>query len=142
MGMESRPSRLPSSPETPPLTPLRQLWDAFRARRDVRASQTGRRHERFPHSPAVPTRPVRTALLLFLGCLFVYHVNGRNQSGFDTIPPTYTAWALAQHGSLDLRGYPEMSRYEQGFSVRALPDGRWVSMRPPGSALAAVPIVA
>lgn len=96
-------------------------------------------------SPAGPRdgrgRGWRTGALIFFGCLAVYHVNGRNQSGVDTIPPVYTSWALAKHGTLDLAPYPELRRFF-GTSIQQSPDGRWVSIRSPGSALAALPVFA
>jgi hypothetical protein len=51
------------------------------------------------------------------------------------------AWSLVRQGSFDLRDYPDLERYVGG-PIRAQPNGAWVSIRPPGSALAAVPIVA
>jgi hypothetical protein len=53
----------------------------------------------------------------------------------------YEAWSIVQHGSLDLRRYPEMHGY-LGYNVLELPDGRFVSRRPPGTMLVAVPFVA
>src|SRR5947209_17602760 len=98
---------------------------------------------RFRTWAADPDHPTRTATLLFLACLFIYHINGRNQSGCDTIPPAYTAWALVQRGSLDLSEYRELERYVHGgLHIQEMPDGHWISIRPPGSALAAVPFVA
>jgi hypothetical protein len=140
MGKEPHPSHLPSPSEST-ASRLRQTWDAFRARERFPSPTAGTRHEYLRPSPAALARPVGTATLIFLGCLVAYHVNGRNQSGVDTIPPTYTAWAIAQHGSLDLSRYPELQRYV-GVHIHAMADGRWLSIRPPGSALAAVPIMA
>jgi hypothetical protein len=75
-----------------------------------------------------------------LGSLFIYHINGKPHPEMDTVAAPYTAWAIARHGSLDLRGYEDMRRYVPSF-VRELPNGAWISMRPPGSAFAAVPVM-
>jgi hypothetical protein len=92
---------------------------------------------------AQPTRRsiVLAALGIFWGCLLVYHVNGRPHAGFDTVGAPYTAWAMVRHGSLDLHNYRELERFV-GPTIFAQPDGRWVSFRPPGVALAVVPFVA
>jgi hypothetical protein len=80
------------------------------------------------------------ALLLFVGCMALYHCNGRSHAGVDTMPPTYTAWALVRHGSLDLSPYPELDYLRGNHIVRAR-DGTWVSIRSPGSALACAPVM-
>jgi hypothetical protein len=82
-----------------------------------------------------------TALALFLACLAVYESNGRPKAEVDCVAATYTAWSLVRHGSLDLRHYPEV-RHLVGTAIRERPDGTWVSIRSPGSAIAAVPVVA
>jgi hypothetical protein len=83
----------------------------------------------------------RTLVLLFLGCLVIYHVNGRPHAGVDTFAAPYTAWSLLRHGSLDLSGYPELE-YLRGSHVLPARDGSWISLRPLGSALATVPVIA
>jgi hypothetical protein len=86
-------------------------------------------------------RTGRAACAIFLACLLIYHANGRPQAEVDCITGPYVAWSLVRHGSLNLRGCPELERYV-GTEVRVLPDGRWVSARPPGSAWTALPFVA
>lgn len=76
-----------------------------------------------------------------LTCMVVYLANGRPHPEVDCVAAPYTAWSLVRHGTLDLRPYPTLGRY-CGSCIRELPEGSWVSMRPPGSALAAVPVVA
>lgn len=78
---------------------------------------------------------------VMLGCLLVYHANGKPHPEMDTVAAPYTAWSIARHGSLDLRAYEELRRYVPSF-IRELPDGAWISMRPPGSAFVAVPVIA
>ena len=82
-----------------------------------------------------------TALAIFFGCLAVYHANGRNHSGVDTITVPYTAWSLLRHGSLDVHYYPELAKFH-GAQLLELPDGRWFANRPLGAALAALPVLA
>jgi hypothetical protein len=83
----------------------------------------------------------KAAITVFLACLVIYHANGRNHTGVDTAQATYSAWSLVRNGSEDLSSYSDMHRF-LGHAVRELADGRWVSMRPLGCALAAVPFVA
>jgi hypothetical protein len=87
-------------------------------------------------------RQARTALLIFLGCLVAYHANGRPLPEVDCVVAPYVAWSLARHGSFDVSSVAELRPYEEAGHVRRLADGRWVTIRPPGSALAAVPVVA
>ena len=83
----------------------------------------------------------KSAAIVFLLFLAVFLLNGRPLPEVDCVAAPYMAWSLVRHGSYDLRHYPELERYVGG-PIRARPDGSWVSMRPPGSALAAVPFVA
>jgi hypothetical protein len=83
----------------------------------------------------------RTAAAVFLSCLVVYLANGRAHAEVDCVAAPYCAWSLIRHGSLDLRYYPDLGSHV-GTSVRELPDGTRFSIRPPGSALAAVPVIA
>lgn len=78
---------------------------------------------------------------IILGLLVIYHVNGRPHPEVDVVAAPYTAWSLVRSGWLDLRPYPELKRYVSTI-IRELPDGSWVSMRPPGAALVAAPFVA
>lgn len=80
---------------------------------------------------------------VFLLCLAIFLVNGRPHPEVDTVAAPYVAWSLVRHGSFDLRAYPNLQPYlYRGGPIRVRADGAWVSMRPPGSALAAVPFVA
>lgn len=92
-------------------------------------------------APAPRRAVLVTALGLFCGCLLVYHLNGRPHAGFDTVGAPYTAWSIIRHGSLDLRRYAELEDFV-GTAIFALPDGRWISFRPPGIAVAVAPFVA
>jgi hypothetical protein len=94
-----------------------------------------------PVAGVVSRRLWISAAGLVLACLLVYHLNGRPHPEVDCVAAPYTAWSLVRHQSLDLRDYPELGRLV-GTHVRQLADGSWVSIRPPGSALVAVPFVA
>jgi len=83
----------------------------------------------------------RTTLGIFVTCLLVYHATGRAQGEADTVAAPYTAFSMVRHGSLDLRYYP-LLRPHLGRVIRELADGSWISERPPGSALMAVPFMA
>jgi hypothetical protein len=86
-------------------------------------------------------RQVRDAAGVFLFCLAVYLVNGRPHPEVDCVAAPYVAWSLVRHGSLDLTHCDDLAPYH-GTELHATADGRWVSYRPIGSALAAVPFVA
>lgn len=83
----------------------------------------------------------RIAVVVFLTSLGVYLVNGRPLPELDCVAAPYTAWSIVRHGSLDLRYYPELNPHV-GSTIRELSDGTRLAMRPPGSALAAVPVMA
>src|SRR5579885_2127611 len=86
-------------------------------------------------------RSVRDAAGVFLLCLAVYFVNGRPQPEVDCVVAPYVAWSLVRHGSLDLTSCDDLTQHHPS-ELHATPDGRLVSFRPIGSALAAVPFVA
>lgn len=86
-------------------------------------------------------RSVRDAAGVFLLCLAVYLVNGRPQPEVDCVAAPYVAWSLVRHGSLDLTSCDDLTQHHPS-ELHATPDGRLVSFRPIGSALAAVPFVA
>jgi hypothetical protein len=83
----------------------------------------------------------KTLVGIFVGCLLVYHINGRPHAEVDCVAAPYSAWSLVRNGSLDLRQFPELGSHV-GTSIQQMPDGSWLSIRPIGSALAAVPFVA
>jgi hypothetical protein len=81
-------------------------------------------------------------LAIFLGCLLVYFANGNPQPEVDCVTPPYTAWSLARHGSLDLRPHAALLRRKPGGEIVEVRDGSLISYRPPGAALATLPVVA
>jgi hypothetical protein len=86
-------------------------------------------------------RSRRLAVGIFLACWTVYHVNGRPQPEVDCVAATYSAWSLVRGHGLDISLYPALDNY-RGGEIRPAANGTWVSYRPPGSALAAIPFVA
>ena len=78
---------------------------------------------------------------LFLGCVVFYHLNGRYIAEIDSYVAPYAAWSLATRGSFDVSGFAVATEKAAG-ATRALPDGRRVSIYPPGSAIAALPVIA
>ncbi|WP_020475920.1 glycosyltransferase family 39 protein [Zavarzinella formosa] len=80
----------------------------------------------------------KPAVGVFVLCVAVFLANGRPLPEVDCVAAPYTAWSLVRHGSYDLRQYPELDRF-LGAGVLERPDGGRFSMRPPGSAFAAVP---
>jgi hypothetical protein len=81
-------------------------------------------------------------LAVFLGCLLVYHLNGKPQCEVDCVIAPFAAWSIAQHGSFDLRPHSErLSRYSDN-EIKVVRDGSWIPFRPPGAALATLPFVA
>jgi hypothetical protein len=96
--------------------------------------------ERMDYASKSPC-PWRAGLLIFLTCLVFYHANGRPIAEVDCVPAPYEAWSLTRHGSFDLRPYRDLPG-AIGPGTRELPDGTLITGYPPGSALAALPIVA
>jgi hypothetical protein len=94
-----------------------------------------------PEALVPPWRRIREAAGVFLLCLAVYHLNGRAHAEVDCVAAPYVAWSLVRHASLDLTPCEELEPY-RGTELHETADGRWVSYRPIGSALAAVPFVA
>ncbi len=85
---------------------------------------------------------MRMLLGVFLVCLPVYLANGRPHPEVDCMAAPYVAWSLLRHGSCDVRYYPELKKYVGTIHIQKQPDGACVPMRTPGSALAAVPLMA
>src|SRR5262245_31865511 len=78
--------------------------------------------------------------VIVLGSLFAYVGDARPHPEVDCAAAPYMAWSIVRHGTLDLRHYPDMKPY-LGNVVRVMPDGSWLSMRSPGSAVTAIPFV-
>ncbi|MGH0036039.1 MAG: hypothetical protein ACQGVK_13510 [Myxococcota bacterium] len=86
------------------------------------------------------TRPRATALALFVGCLVLYHANGRPITQIDTVAAPWAAFEVVLGGSVDLSGIRYLDRFEAALVHRE--DGGRVSRYPPGSTFVAVPFAA
>jgi hypothetical protein len=96
------------------------------------------RRSRCLASGAVPLKRVAVGFGLFL---LVFLANGRALPEIDCVAAPYMAWSMVRSGTWDLHDYPELSRL-LGGAVRERSDGGWYSIRPPGSAIAAIPFIA
>ena len=84
----------------------------------------------------------RWAVAAVMGvCLLAYVGDARPHPEVDCVAAPYTAWSLVRRGSFDLRPYEAM-RSHVGTNVRETADESWISIRAPGAALTAVPIIA
>ena len=81
------------------------------------------------------------SLWVLLGCLALYSVNGRSIAEVDCDVAPYAAWSLVRHGTFDVSAYA-VTRELPGGVVVAARDGSLVSKYPPGSTLAAAPLIA
>jgi hypothetical protein len=72
--------------------------------------------------------------------LLVFLANGRALPEIDCVAAPYMALSLVRSGTWNLHDYLELRRL-LGGPVRERPDGGWYSIRPPGSAMAAIPFV-
>lgn len=91
---------------------------------------------------ARPRGVLALRVALFVAVLAVYMANGRVLAEVDCVAAPYTAWSLVRHGSVDVSGYPELRPYVDNGALHVTASGQWVTIRPIGSALAAVPFVA
>src|ERR1700760_484560 len=80
-------------------------------------------------------------IALFITVLGAAFASGRPHAEVDCVAAPYTAWSLARAGTFDVGRYPELSPYDQ-YHVRPAGAGVRVSIRTPGNALTALPIVA
>jgi hypothetical protein len=76
---------------------------------------------------------------LFIAVMAAAFANGRPHAEVDCVAASYTAWSVARAGSFDVGRYPELRPFDQ-YHVRAVAGNRWVSIRPPGNVLTALPI--
>jgi hypothetical protein len=96
-----------------------------------------------PLSVSAPSPSIRIrGALVFALALTVYLVNNRVLAEIDCVAAPYTAWSMIRHGSIDVSRYAELARFVENRALWVTADGQWVSIRPLGSALAALPFVA
>ena len=80
--------------------------------------------------------------VIFFACLVVYQIELRGtMHHFGGFAAPYAAWSFVRTGGFNLRDYQYLQRYV-GSEVVELSERTWVSRDPPGSALAALPLVA
>ncbi len=89
-----------------------------------------------------PRSRVRSCLLVFIGCLVLYHTNGAGHLGeVDCIVAPYAAWSLVRGDGFDVERYPALADAPD-LLIIPTKTGEGVSKYPPGSSLAAMPFVA
>ncbi len=81
------------------------------------------------------------AAAVFIVSLAVFLSNGRPHPEVDCVAAPFVAWSLAKHGTFDLSRYPQLDNLV-GIHIQETPSGGRASMRVPGSALFALPVVA
>ena len=86
------------------------------------------------------TTTTRNVIAIFVLCLLVFLVNGRPHPEVDCVAAPYVAWSIVTGGSYELQVYEDIKQY-YGGPILKREDGAVVSMRPPGSAIAAIPII-
>jgi Dolichyl-phosphate-mannose-protein mannosyltransferase len=82
---------------------------------------------------------LRGVLLLFLGVVFVYSLNGRTLTAGDTIPASYLPLSLMREFDFDLDEFPFLYEGEMPWYLQRI-NGRIVSAYPPWAGLLAVPV--
>jgi hypothetical protein len=82
---------------------------------------------------------MRRLVGLFLAVMAAALANGRPHAEVDCVAASYTAWSVARAGSFDVGRYPELRPFDP-YHVRPVAGNRWVSIRPPGNVLTALPI--
>ena len=78
---------------------------------------------------------MRTSLLIVLGCLLVYNVNGRAITAGDTHPARYQPFAILRHGTLYLETLERVAAQGRGNTAY------WLLHRPGGRIISLYPVV-
>jgi hypothetical protein len=82
---------------------------------------------------------LRNPLLLFLGVVFIYSLNGRAFTAGDTIPASYLPLSLLREFDFDLDEFPFLYEGEMPWFVQRI-NGRVVSAYPPWAGVLAIPV--
>jgi Dolichyl-phosphate-mannose-protein mannosyltransferase len=82
---------------------------------------------------------LRGPLLLFLGVVFVYSLNGRALPAGDTIPASYLPLSLLREFDFDLDEFPFLYEGEMPWFVQRI-NGRIASAYPPWAGVMAIPV--
>ncbi|MGN6370581.1 MAG: hypothetical protein ACTHN5_20200 [Phycisphaerae bacterium] len=86
--------------------------------------------------------PGRQALVLFFAFLAFYYVHPQPIIQVDVIAAPYVAWSLVRHLNFDTAAYADVQSHVHAVLMYTMADGARISLFPPGSAIAAVPVVA
>ena len=86
--------------------------------------------------------PARQALVLLLAFLLFYYVHPQPIIQVDVIAAPYVAWSLIRHANFDTSTYADVQSHVHAVLMYTMPDGARISLFPPGSAIAATPIIA
>ena len=82
---------------------------------------------------------LRSPLLLFLGVVFIYSLNGRGFPAGDTIPASYLPLSLLREFDFDLDEFPFLYEGEMPWFLQRI-NGRVVSAYPPWAGVLAIPV--
>jgi hypothetical protein len=82
---------------------------------------------------------LRSPLLLFLGVVFIYSLNGRALTAGDTIPASYLPLSLLREFDFDLDEFPFLYEGEMPWFLQRI-NGRVVSAYPPWAGVLAIPV--
>jgi hypothetical protein len=78
-------------------------------------------------------------LLLFLGVVFIYNLNGRTLGAGDTIPASYIPLSILREFDFDLNEFPFLYEPELPWFLQRI-NGRIVSAYPPWAGVLALPV--
>jgi hypothetical protein len=82
---------------------------------------------------------LRSPLVLFLGVVFIYNLNGRTTIAGDTIPARYLPLSLLREFDFDLDEFPFLYEPQVPYFLQRI-DGHVVSAYPPWAAVLALPV--
>src|SRR5437868_6557578 len=88
-------------------------------------------------------RPLRTSVLIGLGCLLVYNANGRAISAGDTYPARYLPFAIWHDHTVRLDPIEKLTaqgRAGTAYWIEHLPDGHSVSLYPVVTSVVLAPL--
>ena len=82
---------------------------------------------------------LRSPLILFLGAVFIYNLNGTTALSGDTFPARYLPLSLLRELDFDLDEFPFLYEPQVPYFLRRI-NGYIVSAYPPWAAIFALPI--
>ncbi len=84
----------------------------------------------------------RQALVVFIAFLAFYYLHPQPILQVDVIAAPYVAWSLVCHANFDTSTYADVQSHVHAILMYTMPDGARISLFPPGSAIAATPVIA